>query len=533
MNKKGKIGASIAAGAAMIACVCIGGCNDKSKSMPVHEHTYCESEWSQDDVGHWHSATCGHGVRKDYGKHIYDGDADADCNVCGRIREIQENKDPADSNVEEPEKDEGEPDVEPAGFIIGAETDALIVEGISGTYSLSEEFKALDFNDLPYAVYLSESGRKGKEVPPENYETKVYYGGKEVGNAQKLTSDGEYYATLTLVGAYYENGESVVGNGFFASVNFTIENAVGSIKLIGGKTEQVKSLKDKMSGGWLFEAVRANGDKETVVAGEVELLPPDTETVGTRKTTVKYGGAESEIEYTVKPVPEIVSGGVKITSRLEPDIQTDEEYVRIGIEDFGVEYSVVAGYAYSVGTVLIFEGGAVESARLKADGITRRVAVRVEFVYEVEGEKIFREYREDFEFTVSKKPEEPNAPTTLDGADIAGGVGEVRAEEQTDFIAAVNGAALEIKYAGEEDAGVFYSGLKIYLDKAATVKIRLTVSDGALAGIMQDGGFGDGQMVDGETELTFEFSEGGVYETYISLNNPSDAIIIHGAEIIY
>lgn len=533
MNRKGKIGASIAAGAAVIACVYIVGCNDKSKSMPVHEHTYCESVWSQDDIGHWHTATCGHGVRKDYGKHIYDGDADADCNLCGRIREIQENKDPADSNVEEPEKDEGEPDVEPAGFIIGAETDALIVEGISGTYSLSEELKALDFNALPYAVYLSESGRKGKEVPPENYETKVYYGGKEVGNAQNLTSDGKYFATVTLVGAYYENGESVVGDDISASVNFIIENAVCSIKLIDGKTEQVKSVKDKMSGGWIFEAVRANGDKETVGAGEVVLLPPDTETVGTRKTTVKYGGAESEIEYTIKPVPEIVSGGVNITSRREPDIQTDGDYAEIGIEDFSVEYSVVSGYAYSVETVLLYKGGAVKSARLEADGITHRVTVRVKFVYEMEGEKISREYREDFDFTVSKKPEEPNAPTTLDGADIAGGAYEVRAEEQTDFIAALNGAALEIRYGGGDDGGVIYSGFKIRLDKAATVKIKLTVADGALAGIMQDGDFGDGQTVDGETELTFTFDGAGEYETYVFLNNPSDAIIIHGAEIIY
>ena len=50
------------------------GSKSSSKSTTTtteeHEHTFSE-EWSSDDTYHWHAATCGHNVRKDYEKHTW------------------------------------------------------------------------------------------------------------------------------------------------------------------------------------------------------------------------------------------------------------------------------------------------------------------------------------------------------------------------------------------------------------------------------------------------------------------------------
>ena len=63
--------------------------DNSQKSETVHVHSYDESRWVSDDGFHWYAATCGHGVKKAYAAHAYDGDTDPDCNVCGRVREIK------------------------------------------------------------------------------------------------------------------------------------------------------------------------------------------------------------------------------------------------------------------------------------------------------------------------------------------------------------------------------------------------------------------------------------------------------------
>ena len=58
---------------------------------PAHEHSY--GAWSHDETNHWHACTdadCPNKADsvKDTAAHVYDNDADADCNVCGYVRTI-------------------------------------------------------------------------------------------------------------------------------------------------------------------------------------------------------------------------------------------------------------------------------------------------------------------------------------------------------------------------------------------------------------------------------------------------------------
>lgn len=64
-----------------------------------HEHTY-SSEWSSDNISHWHDSTCGHNVKSDIASHIWvSGDVIQEatydstglvlltCEVCGQTRQ--------------------------------------------------------------------------------------------------------------------------------------------------------------------------------------------------------------------------------------------------------------------------------------------------------------------------------------------------------------------------------------------------------------------------------------------------------------
>ncbi len=530
MTVKTKNGALIAVCAGILAGTFASGCADTT-AVPPHAHTYNESEWTQGEAGHWRSATCGHDERKDYGEHVYDGASDADCNVCGKVRKIKENKDPAESNGAKPEDNKATTDEQTEGFIIGKNTDGLIVEGISAEYALSTTFRALNFDTLEYSVYLSENGAKRGEVPRENYQTTVYYGGNEVLTPQELTADGQYTAVVKLMGAVYAEGGKEGADGVSAHIKFTVKNGVQSFSLTEGKTEQVSSANDKMSATWKFEAVRANGDKFTFEGSEAEISPPDTETVGTRTAAVKYAGVEREIQYTVKPVPEIVNGGVNVTLKGGPEREVDGDYAVIGADDFKAEYSVNAGYDYSVETALFYLGEQANSVRLEAGESIHYVTVRVTFNYTVEGETITRKYSQEFAVTVRKKQQEINLPLVYSGADIMNGNGIVRLNGQDDFTASVNGSAAEIRYSGEE-FGPIYGGLVIDVKKPATVKLKIAVAGGAFCGMMEGDEQGDGQYIAGEEELSFFFAA-GQYVLYVMPDYSDDVIIIHRVEIIY
>lgn len=533
MTFKSKISATVLTCVGIIAGAGICGCTNKNKATPSHEHIFNESVWAQDDTGHWRAATCGHGIRKEYGKHVYDDAGDADCNVCGRVRTTEENTDPAESNGEKPEVDKGEPDTAPAGFIIDEKTDGLLVEGVSAEYALNRKNRALNFNTLAYKVYLTEDGEKGEEVPHENFETKVYYHGKEVLKPQELTEDGRYSASVTLVGAYYEDGETVTPDVVAAKIKFSIDNGIEAISLLTGKTEQVSSENDKMSGSWTFEAERANGDKVTVDGSEVELLPPDTETVGTRTTTVKYAGIESEVEYTVKPVPEIISGNVDITRRGETEIVTDGEYAEIGVGDFKVEYSANAGYAYSVETSLVYGGAEGKNIRLEAGDKIHPVTVKVAFRYSVEGDTVTKVYTKEFGISVKKKPEETDGNRLFDGAEILNGNGAVHLKEQADFAAELKEGLLCIKYVGDSDFGEEYCGLSVDLNKPATVKVDLSVENEVIVEVLKGEESVSWQIIENGQELSLDLKESGEYMFKITLLNPQDTIVIRSVEIIY
>ena len=56
-------------------------------------HTHAYGDWSKDATSHWHECTDAHcpdktGSVKDTAQHIYDNDADTDCNVCGYVRTV-------------------------------------------------------------------------------------------------------------------------------------------------------------------------------------------------------------------------------------------------------------------------------------------------------------------------------------------------------------------------------------------------------------------------------------------------------------
>ncbi|MBD5631631.1 MAG: carboxypeptidase regulatory-like domain-containing protein [Clostridia bacterium] len=80
--KKSKIIATLAATAVLSlgGAFALTGCG--------HEHTYAE-EWTQTETHHYYAATCEHAdEKKDYGEHVYDNEADAECNTCGYARTI-------------------------------------------------------------------------------------------------------------------------------------------------------------------------------------------------------------------------------------------------------------------------------------------------------------------------------------------------------------------------------------------------------------------------------------------------------------
>ena len=83
--KKSKIIATIAA----TAVLSLGGAF--ALSACGHTHTY-EEEWTKTETHHYYAPTCEHkddkDAWKDYGEHVYDNDADTDCNTCGHVRTV-------------------------------------------------------------------------------------------------------------------------------------------------------------------------------------------------------------------------------------------------------------------------------------------------------------------------------------------------------------------------------------------------------------------------------------------------------------
>ena len=72
---------------------------------PKHEHEWSK-DWTFSETHHWHECLndgCDITLdkdKKDYGPHVFDSDQDAECNVCGYVREIIPDPDPGDGLTE-------------------------------------------------------------------------------------------------------------------------------------------------------------------------------------------------------------------------------------------------------------------------------------------------------------------------------------------------------------------------------------------------------------------------------------------------
>lgn len=71
--------------------------NNLSSSRPGHRHAWAEA-WTANETHHWHECLASGCLAakpsglKGYGTHVYDGDQDPDCNVCGYTRTLKEDR---------------------------------------------------------------------------------------------------------------------------------------------------------------------------------------------------------------------------------------------------------------------------------------------------------------------------------------------------------------------------------------------------------------------------------------------------------
>ncbi|MDE6597119.1 MAG: hypothetical protein K2K60_00590 [Clostridia bacterium] len=67
-----------------------------------HTHTYATT-WSKDANKHWHDCTANDGAKDGSADHVWDGNTDTDCNVCGYVRTVTpENPGPENPGPENP-----------------------------------------------------------------------------------------------------------------------------------------------------------------------------------------------------------------------------------------------------------------------------------------------------------------------------------------------------------------------------------------------------------------------------------------------
>lgn len=483
--------------------------------------------------------------------HVYDDIYDATCNLCGYTRvpaprpsEDPDDKpdpaDPSDDPSGEPDPDDpsGEPDPgeDPdSGFVIDADTDGLIIAGLKDEYTLSKQFPSFDFTAVELEVYLSVGGEKSKAVPSENYVIAVTRGGQRPDDLKKLTADGTYTVTVTLKGFCYENG-AAAGESISFQTCFKIVNSVTEIRLLSGTTTQYVSKTDKISGGWTFGGVRANGDSFDISAGEVEITPLITDTEGTRVAAVQYAGISAQIEYTILARPQVIE-------RVEVDYDNSEKIIdegetfSVAVGDFTVIVSADGGYEYADNYVLVY--GEAESGRfdLPASDEPYSVKLRAIFNYTIEGENITKVFEYEVRIKVTARVEEPENPNlNVDGevigalegtityscvlAESAGGAIAVSPSENVN-ISAVGCGEIEIDgrtytnaltIAGREDSFQTCKDIKFMLNEAAVIKVYFSAAEFAMVNV--EGA--DGSVYDsgeyypgtGSAALTFDLGQG-------------------------
>ncbi|MCM1438449.1 MAG: hypothetical protein NC131_04475 [Roseburia sp.] len=396
-------------------------------------------------------AGCRKSVNKSAHVHVYDDVYDGDCNSCGETR-IPVKRPEAESGVTPPEtittptestvtpsdsetkpsdgvlqspEHSGEEDDAAAdnGFVIGEDTDGLILEGLAASYELSAEIPSFDFTAEELKLYLSSGGERGESVPSENFSVTVSYGGKKLSNLENITAHGLYTVTATLKD-YSFKGETV-SDAIGMQTTFNVVNPVTAINLSEGKTEQYVSKIDKISAGWAFTATRANGDGFPIPRGEVTLPVLITDVTGTRTAKAEYCGVSADIEYSVLEQPNIIQDIILSYDNKERFVEKGET-VTLGKEGL---FSLVGhdnGYEVVWKTVFLYNGKESESIELPAKDIPHAFKLKTTVTYTMEGEIQTRIIEKEFFIKVTEiAPEPVNGDLTVGGGEIGALSGNV------------------------------------------------------------------------------------------------------------
>ncbi len=257
------IAGAVSAGAGVMA-----GCS--------HKHTYSD-DWKADGAnGHYHVATCEHTT-----EHTAT-EAHVDLKVNATGAEGKDNKcDLCDYEITPSGSDNtGDKIALPAGV------NALIVEGVTTEYTLSATATSANIPLTGFKVYFAAGNEKKDEVPAANWKAQLYKGSSTtpLTDTSAIKEDGGYTLGIELVNV--TGGENIAKD-----VPIKVNNPITEIALKTGTTTQAQSVTDSMTSTWTFEATRANGDKEAVVANLVTISSIDTTKAGTGSATLTYGGA--------------------------------------------------------------------------------------------------------------------------------------------------------------------------------------------------------------------------------------------------
>ncbi|MDE6373167.1 MAG: hypothetical protein K2L72_01575, partial [Clostridia bacterium] len=311
-----------------------------------------------------------------------------------------------------------------------------------------------------------------------------------------------YTLSATLTGAYYEDGTTVESGVFCAATIFRIYNPVTELRLKAGATVQTASPTDKMSAGWVFEGVRSNGETFPVPSSEITCEGLDTLTAGTRRAVISYGGVTGEIEYTITPRPEIIKD-VEVSLKDGINTTVEGDYLTVGVDDFNVNVNADGAYSLT-DSWLIYAGQLSKEAVLSAKEEPHELAVRVCFEYAVEGENVTKEFERTVFIKVTKTqpPSEPAEPvgdnlivdgSVMDGLpkEITGqtlassAAGNITVVEEKEFTVRVEDCSRTVEGVSFTkaitvevgDGGFEYSGLRFAIDKAATVRVYIALTD--------------------------------------------------------
>ena len=214
-----------------------------------HTHTYSD-EWAYDKIGHWHNATCGHDVEKDYAQHTFGERIDATtgtamtykyCTVCGYINE--ESKEEYSGKVATLDNGTTSTEYNTIKAAISAwneETDGdytlIIKDGEYREFDIvinQAEAKNLTIKaETPHGVTMYDAGEAG-EI------NHIFYVSGEGGwnNQDKLTIDGIdfHIETTGLIGKDGDTatnnysiairlGKNTSGDGNWYAHNVTVQN---------------------------------------------------------------------------------------------------------------------------------------------------------------------------------------------------------------------------------------------------------------------------------------------------------------------